>query len=122
MSDRRSPDLGVDVSAGCIDLARRLQPELEFRQGDAHRLSLPDASFDAVVANFLMPHLADHPRVAAELTRVLVDEGRVALSTWDQHTLDKGTAQRVVTARPAGHARGLLGTMLPPVMGSMLIP
>jgi ubiquinone/menaquinone biosynthesis C-methylase UbiE len=76
--------LGVDVSAGCIDLARRLQPELEFRQGDAHRLSLPDASFDAVVANFLMPHLADHPRVAAELTRVLVDDGRVALSTWDQ--------------------------------------
>jgi ubiquinone/menaquinone biosynthesis C-methylase UbiE len=75
--------LGVDVASGCIDLARRHQPELEFRQGDAHRLSLPDASFDAVVANFLMPHLADHPRAAAELTRVLVDDGKIALSTWD---------------------------------------
>jgi SAM-dependent methyltransferase len=54
-----------------------------FRQGDAHRLSLPDASFDAAVANFLMPHLADHARAVAELTRVLADDGRVALSTWD---------------------------------------
>ena len=75
--------LGVDLASGCVDLARRLQPELEFRQGDAHRLPLPDASFDAVVANFLMPHLADHPRFATELARVLVDDGRTALSTWD---------------------------------------
>jgi ubiquinone/menaquinone biosynthesis C-methylase UbiE len=75
--------LGVDLSPGCIDLARRLHPELEFRQGDAHRLSLPDASFDAAVANFLMPHLADHARAVAELTRVLADDGRLALSTWD---------------------------------------
>jgi ubiquinone/menaquinone biosynthesis C-methylase UbiE len=75
--------LGVDLSSGCVDLARRLQPGLEFRQGDAHRLSLPDESFDAVVANFLMPHLADHARAATELTRVLGDNGRIALSTWD---------------------------------------
>ena len=79
--------LGVDLSPGCIDLARRLHPELEFRRGDAHRLSLPDASFDAAVANFLMPHLADHARVAAELARVLDDGGRIALSTWDRPEL-----------------------------------
>jgi ubiquinone/menaquinone biosynthesis C-methylase UbiE len=76
--------LGVDLSPGCIDLARRLHPELEFRRGDAHRLALADASFDAAVANFLMPHLADHARAAAELGRVLVDGGRIALSTWDR--------------------------------------
>lgn len=43
-----------------------------------------------------------------------------ALTTWDQHTLDKGNEQLVVTALPAVHARGLLGKMLPPVMGSMV--
>jgi ubiquinone/menaquinone biosynthesis C-methylase UbiE len=76
--------LGVDLSPGCIDLARRLHPELEFRQGDAHRLPLPDASFDAAVANFLMPHLADHARAATEMARVLVAGGWIALSTWDR--------------------------------------
>jgi ubiquinone/menaquinone biosynthesis C-methylase UbiE len=79
--------LGVDLSPGCIDLARRLHPELDFREGDAHRLSLPDASFDAAVANFLMPHLADHARAAAELARVLNEGGRIALSTWDRPEL-----------------------------------
>jgi SAM-dependent methyltransferase len=75
--------LGVDVSSGCIDVARRLHPDLEFRTGDAHRLPLPDASYDAVVANFLVPHLANHAGAAAELSRVLAGDGRVAVSTWD---------------------------------------
>lgn len=43
-----------------------------------------------------------------------------ALETWDQHTLTKTGEQLRVTAVPAVHARGLLGKMLPPVMGSVL--
>lgn len=43
-----------------------------------------------------------------------------ALETWDQHTLTKAGEQPRVTAVPAVHARGLLGKMLPPVMGSVL--
>ena len=43
-----------------------------------------------------------------------------ALRTWEQHTLDKDGEELRVTAVPAVHARGLLGRMLPPVMGSMV--
>lgn len=47
-----------------------------------------------------------------------------ALQTWQQHTLSKrvdGLDEELrVTAVPAIHARGLLGTMLPPVMGSVV--
>jgi L-ascorbate metabolism protein UlaG (beta-lactamase superfamily) len=43
-----------------------------------------------------------------------------ALQTWDQHVLTKGAEELRVTAVPAVHARGLLGRMLPPVMGSVL--
>jgi ubiquinone/menaquinone biosynthesis C-methylase UbiE len=75
--------LGVDVSPGVVELARRRHPDIEFQQGDAHQLPLPDASFDVVVANLLLPHLADHPRATAEMARVLADGGRIALSTWD---------------------------------------
>jgi SAM-dependent methyltransferase len=64
-------------------LARRLHPELEFRDGDAEALPFPDASFDAVVANFLMLHLGRPERAAAEFARVLVPGGRVALTVWD---------------------------------------
>jgi len=75
--------LGLDLSPGMVDLARRLHPGMEVRQGDVHQLPVPDASFDAVVGNFLLPHLGDHPRAVAEMVRVLVDGGRLALSTWD---------------------------------------
>lgn len=75
--------VGLDISRTMVDLARRRHPDIEFRQGDAHRLPVADESFEAVVANFLLPHLADHTRAVAELARVLVDGGRLALSTWD---------------------------------------
>ncbi len=75
--------VGVDVSAGMVELAQRLHPDVEFRVGDAHRLADRDRSYDAVVANLVVPHLADHARGVAEMSRVLVDGGRLALSTWD---------------------------------------
>ena len=43
-----------------------------------------------------------------------------ALETWQQHVLVKDGEELAVTALPAVHARGVLGTLLPPVMGSML--
>lgn len=43
-----------------------------------------------------------------------------ALSPWQQHTLVKAGEELRVTAVPAIHARGLLGRMLPPVMGSIV--
>jgi ubiquinone/menaquinone biosynthesis C-methylase UbiE len=75
--------LGVDLSPVMVQLARRLHPSIEFREGDAHDLPIDDESFDAVVANFLIPHLADHGRAVSELARVVVGGGRIALSSWD---------------------------------------
>lgn len=75
--------VGVDVAAEMVSLARRLQPELEFRQGDAERLPFADGSFDAVLGNFLVLHVGRPDRVAAELARVLASDGRLALTTWD---------------------------------------
>ena len=43
-----------------------------------------------------------------------------ALRTWQRHTVMKGEEELSVTSLPAVHARGVLGKMLPPVMGSML--
>jgi len=43
-----------------------------------------------------------------------------ALRTWEEHRLAKGDEELRITSVPAIHARGLLGRMLPPVMGSVL--
>lgn len=75
--------VGVDVAGAMVSLARRLRPELEFRQADAERLPFGDGEFDAVVGNFLIPHVGRPERVATQLARVLAPGGRLALSTWD---------------------------------------
>ena len=75
--------VGVDVAAEMVSLARRLHPELEFRQADAERLSFADSSFDAVLAGFLLLHVGRPEQVAAALARVLRPGRKLALSTWD---------------------------------------
>ncbi len=42
------------------------------------------------------------------------------LDTWDDHVLRRGAESLRVQSLPGVHARGLLGRVLPPVMGSLL--
>jgi L-ascorbate metabolism protein UlaG (beta-lactamase superfamily) len=42
------------------------------------------------------------------------------LENWQRHTLRQGTEELAVESLPAVHARGLMGRILPPVMGSLL--
>jgi SAM-dependent methyltransferase len=82
-AERGSEAVGVDVARAMVALARERHPELEFHQADAEALPFADGSFDAVVANFLVLHLGRPERAAAELSRVLVPGGRLALTAWD---------------------------------------
>ena len=80
---RGAEAMGVDVAKAMVELARRLQPGVEFRQADAHALPFEDASFDAVVGNFAILHLGRPEQAAAEFVRVLAPGGRLALTAWD---------------------------------------
>ena len=75
--------VGVDFSAEMLSLAASLHPSVTFIPADASSLPFEDGSFDAVVANFVMPHVSDLPAVCAELARVVRSGGRLALATWD---------------------------------------
>ena len=75
--------VGVDFSEEMLALAASLNPSVTFQQADAGSLPFEDGSFDAVIASFLMPHVADLPAVAGELARVVRPGGRLALVTWD---------------------------------------
>jgi len=81
-SDRGARTTGVDLSPRMIEMARRLYPGVDFREADAEDLTFPDASFDAVVANFCLLHVGRPERVVAELARVLAHGGRLALTVW----------------------------------------
>jgi ubiquinone/menaquinone biosynthesis C-methylase UbiE len=75
--------VGIDIAEEMVALACRLHPALDFRIANAEALPFPNDSFDAVVGNFAMLHLARPESAAAEFFRVLVPGGRLALTVWD---------------------------------------
>lgn len=77
-----APVVGVDFSAPMVARARAEPAGVDFRQGDAQNLDLPDASFDAVTMNFGMLHLAQPERAIAEVFRVLKAGGRFGFTVW----------------------------------------
>jgi ubiquinone/menaquinone biosynthesis C-methylase UbiE len=65
--------VGIDLSPGMIEVARREQPEAQFRVGDLLSLPADDAEFGAVIAFYSIIHLApgELPAALAEMYRVL---------------------------------------------------
>lgn len=81
--ERQAIVTGIDFAAGMVALAQRLHPGIEFRTADVENLPFADASFDAVIGNMILNHLARPEVGAGEIARVLAPGGRVALTVWD---------------------------------------
>lgn len=77
---------GMDVNPGMVAVARTVaagsSPPIEWYEGDVHSLPFPDHSFDAVFCQFSLMFLADRGAALAEMSRVLVPGGRVAITVW----------------------------------------
>lgn len=73
---------GVDFSPEMVEVAQRKYPDIAFKQADAERLPFKESSFDSVVANFVVHHLARPEVVFREVNRVLKLGGRFAFSVW----------------------------------------
>lgn len=75
--------VGLDRHPGMLEVARRLASGIEWRQGTAESLPYADETFDAVVCQFGLMFFADRSRALREMTRVLVNNGRLAVAVWD---------------------------------------
>ena len=80
----RRPLVGLDVSRGMLEQARRSRPwlsRIREVQGDAYRLPFRAGSFDLVVANLLLPWISDPGAVFREISRVLRRDGAFVFSS-----------------------------------------
>lgn len=73
---------GVDFSPQMVAVAQSRFPEITFRQADAEQLPFEENSFDAVVANFVVHHLARPGKVFGEVHRVLKPGAKFVFTVW----------------------------------------
>jgi demethylmenaquinone methyltransferase/2-methoxy-6-polyprenyl-1,4-benzoquinol methylase len=71
--------IGIDFSPGMLELARKLEPAVDFRLGDVARLSEADASVDAVTIGFGLRNLVNRNAALREMWRVLRPGGRLVV-------------------------------------------
>ena len=77
LRERGARVFGLDVSAGMLVEARRLNPELAFVRGTMESLGIGDATLAGVVAFYSLIHFdaAQLAAALAEMERVLCDDG-----------------------------------------------
>jgi ubiquinone/menaquinone biosynthesis C-methylase UbiE len=73
---------GMDLSRGMVERARRLNPGIEFNQGDMRTLPVRNNTWAGIAAFYAIVHLPlpDLDRSLREMMRVLVPGGRLLLS------------------------------------------
>jgi SAM-dependent methyltransferase len=74
--------VAIDASAGMLEVARRLSPELDLCLGDACALPFGDGEFDVVTCGLSISHFADREKALGEVLRVLRQPGKLVASTW----------------------------------------
>lgn len=116
--------LGIDLGDSQISRARTraseagLSDRVRFELGDAERLPVDDAAFDAVVCECAFCTFPDKATAAAEIARVLRPGGQVGITDiWlDPATLDPelqglaGLIACIADARPIDEVRSILET------------
>ena len=82
LRDRGINVSGLDLSAGMLEHARRLNPDILFRQGDMMVLELPDRTFAGIAAFYAIVNIPEQslPVVFAEMCRVLRPGGLLLLA------------------------------------------
>lgn len=71
--------VGLDLNEAMLTVARRVRPDIEYRQGNAAALPFPDGSFDTALCQMALMFFPDRAQALAEMSRVVTAGGTVAV-------------------------------------------
>ena len=87
--------VGLDLNEAMLAVARRVRPDIEWRQGDAASLPFPDGSFDTVLCQMALMFFPDRARAL---------RGDAAGRHRRRHRRRRGPGQPVRRSPPTGHS------------------
>lgn len=99
--------VGLDISPGMLNVAQRLDPDIQWRRGDAQALPFENGSFDRVFCQFGLMFFADKVAAISEMKRVLSPGGMLVMAVWDSLDNNPGFLEKVdILDRLAGSRAG----------------
>jgi len=103
----------VEPDQDMVDLCSASTRELavDVRRGGLPDLPVPDASYDVVVANFVINHVDDPRAAVSALARAARPDGRVVATIWPSGTTEQ--ARLFAAVMEAGGAIPVASTRLP---------
>lgn len=111
--------LGIDISAGMIETARRRlreeradDPRLRFERMDAEHLDLESAQFDVVLSAFALTHVPRPELAMREIFRVLRPGGRIGIALGSRPPSLSGAQLRHAVAEVGRRIQQLRGRRL----------
>jgi ubiquinone/menaquinone biosynthesis C-methylase UbiE len=94
--------VGLDLNEAMLTVARRVRPDLDWRQGDAASLPFPDEAFDVALCQSGLMFVPDAAAAVGQMARVVRPGGRVAAQVWS--SLDRQTAIQPLAEAVSRHA------------------
>jgi SAM-dependent methyltransferase len=109
--------VGLDLNPHFIAIAERRAAMLglsnaKFIAADCHTIPFEDESFDAIVAEKLLMHVAPISRVIAEIARVLTVGGRAVLVDYDPYSCFAAGPNPEITSRVLASAAAMYASPL----------
>jgi len=98
----RGQVVGLDLNEAMLNVARRVRPEIEWRQSDVTALPFGDRTFDVVLCQMAFMFFPDRKQALSEMVRVVKASGTVAFSVPAQ--LDSQPAYAPFVQMAARHA------------------
>ena len=104
--------VGVDLNEAMLTVARRVAPDLDWREGDAAALPFPDGGFDRVLCQMALMFFPDRAGALREMGRVARPGGAVARAgperprpagRFPAHARDDGPSRRTRGPLAAQH-------------------
>ena len=81
---------GLDLNEGMLGVAKRVQPDVDWHQGDATVLPFEADCFDVVVSQFGLMFFPDRVAALKEMWRVLKPGGRLGVASWASFEMAEG--------------------------------
>jgi SAM-dependent methyltransferase len=79
----------IDLSNDAIEVARSKYPEIVFHAGNLYTFPLPEASFDAVIAQEVFDHVESQPGFIERAWRLLRPDGHLLISCTNRFVIER---------------------------------